>query len=75
MPVDRRDLPSDTIDEDWEATWIVGCGPGRCRRGEICDLPVQEWGKPHWGGDAVYAAPNYKNSYRVSDVDAEERAF
>jgi hypothetical protein len=53
--LDEIYLP-DTINEGWEAIWIVGCGPGRCRHGEICDLPVEEWGKPYWGGDAVYAA-------------------
>ena len=34
-------------DDGWDAIWIVGCGPRRCRRGEICDLPVEEWGEPH----------------------------
>jgi hypothetical protein len=35
----------ETIDEGWEAIWIVGCGPDRCRRDKICDLPVEEWGE------------------------------
>ena len=67
----------ETIDEGWEAIWIIGCGPDRCRRDEICDLPVEEWGKPYWGGDAVYAAVyDYdENPYPVSDVDAEEPPF
>ncbi len=34
----------DTIDEGWEAIWVVGCGPDRCRRDEICSLPVEERG-------------------------------
>jgi hypothetical protein len=63
------------IDEGWEAIWIVGCGPDRCRRDEICDLPVEEWGKPYWGGDAVYAAAHDDNPYLVHDVDAEEPPF
>lgn len=67
--------PSDHIDEGWEAIWIVGCGPDRCRRDEICDLPVEEWGKPYWGGDAVYAPAADENPYSVSDVDAEEPPF
>jgi hypothetical protein len=45
--IDEIYLP-EIIDEGWEATWIVGCGPGRCRRDEICDLPVEEWGEPYW---------------------------
>jgi hypothetical protein len=45
----------DSVDEGWDAIWIVGCGPDRCRRHEICNLPVEEWGEPHWGGEAVFA--------------------
>jgi hypothetical protein len=35
--IDEIHLP-DTIDEGWEAIWIVGCGPDRCRatRSPIC---------------------------------------
>jgi hypothetical protein len=75
MPADQIYLPG-TINEGWEAIWIVGCGPDRCRRDEICDLAVEEWGKPYWGGDAVYAAAaDDENPYLVSNVDAEEPPF
>ncbi|MCZ8377648.1 hypothetical protein O6P37_02105 [Mycobacterium sp. CPCC 205372] len=36
------------VDPECDAIWIIGCGPGRCRRSEICDLPIEEWGEPHW---------------------------
>jgi hypothetical protein len=72
--IDEIYLP-EGIDEGWEAIWIVGCGRGRCRHGEICDLPVEEWGKPYWGGDAVYAAVRDENPCLVSDVDADEPPF
>jgi hypothetical protein len=36
------------IDEGWDAIWIVGCGPDRCRKEEICKLSVYEWGDPYW---------------------------
>jgi hypothetical protein len=77
MPADQIYLP-ETIDEGWEAIWIVGCGPDRCRRDEICDLPVEEWGKPHWRDYAVYGAAVHdddENPYLLSDVDAEEPYF
>jgi hypothetical protein len=54
----------DSVDEGWDAIWIVGCGPDRCRRDEICNLPVEEWGPPHWAdttvfsGDDSFNAPN-----------------
>jgi hypothetical protein len=41
------------IDEGWDAIWVVGCGSDRCRRDEICNLPVEEWGEPHWVGEGV----------------------
>jgi hypothetical protein len=41
------------VDEGWDGIWIVGCGPNRCRRDEICNLPVEEWGEPHWSGEAL----------------------
>ena len=66
------------LNEGWEAIWIVGCGPGRCRRDAICDLSVEEWGEPHWRDYAVYAAAVHdddENPYLVSDVDAEEPFF
>jgi hypothetical protein len=65
------------IDEGWEAIWIIACGPDRCRRDEIPNLPVEEWGSPYWGGgDAVYAAADDgENPYLVPDVDAEEPPF
>lgn len=63
------------IDEGWEGIWIVGCGPDRCRRDEICDLPAEEWGQPYFGGRAVYAAADDENPYLVPDVDAEEPPF
>lgn len=44
------------VDEGWDAIWVVGCGADRCRRDEICNLPVEEWGSPHWRGEAVFAA-------------------
>jgi hypothetical protein len=72
--IDEIYLP-DGINEGWEAIWIVGCGPDRCRRDEICDLPVEEWGKPYWDGDAIYAAAADENPYSVSDGDAEEPPF
>jgi hypothetical protein len=72
--IDEIYLP-ETINEGLEAIWIVGCAAGRCRRDEICDLPVEDWGEPHWGGDAVYAAAAAENPYPVSDVDAEEPPF
>ena len=43
------------VDEGWDAIWIVGCGPDRCRRDEICNQPVEEWGAPHWPDQAVFA--------------------
>lgn len=45
----------DYVDEGWDAIWIVGCGPDRCRRDEICNLPVEEWGAPHWADETVLA--------------------
>ena len=47
--------------------------PGRCRQGEICDLPVEEWGKPYWGGAAVH--DDDENPYPISDVETEEPLF
>lgn len=70
--LDEIYLP-ETINEGWEAIWIVGCGPGRCRRDEICDLPVEEWGEPHWRCAAV--ADDDEDPYPVCDVDADEPPF
>ena len=36
---------------------------------------MEEWGKPYWGGDAVYAAARDENPYLVTNVDAEEPRF
>jgi hypothetical protein len=62
--LDEFYLP-DSFDEGWDAIYIVGCGPDRCRRDEICNLPVEEWGPPHWvnttvfpGVDDSFNAPN-----------------
>jgi hypothetical protein len=44
----------DFVDEGWDAIWIVGCGSDRCRRDEICNLPVEEWGAPYWGDTTVF---------------------
>ena len=44
------------VDEGWDAIWVVGCGPERCRRDEICNLPVEEWGSPHWAGETAFLA-------------------
>lgn len=44
----------DFVDEGWDAFWIVGCGPDRCRRDEICNRPVEEWGAPHWADRTVF---------------------
>ncbi|CPR10491.1 hypothetical protein BN971_01880 [Mycobacterium bohemicum DSM 44277] len=44
----------DFVDEGWDAIWIVGCGPDRCRRNEICNLPIEEWGPPHWADKTVF---------------------
>jgi hypothetical protein len=46
MPADQIYLP-ETINEGWEAIWSVGCGPGRCRSDDMCNLPVEAWGEPH----------------------------
>jgi hypothetical protein len=51
--LDEVYLQRDWIDEGWDAIWIVGCGPDRCRRDEICNLAVEEWGEPFWGMRAV----------------------
>jgi hypothetical protein len=51
--LDEVYLP-DSVDEGWDAIFIVGCGPDRCRRDEICDLPVEEWGAPHWADPTVF---------------------
>ena len=48
--------------DGWDAIWIVGCGPGACRRGEICDLPVEEWGEPYFERDRR-SAPDANDSY------------
>jgi hypothetical protein len=64
-----------SIDEGWEAIWIVGCGPDRCRRDKICDLPVEEWGEPHWGSDPGYEVADDENPYLVGNVDADEPPF
>jgi len=37
--------------DGWDAIWIVGCGPQGCRRCEVCDLPVEEWGEPYFERD------------------------
>jgi hypothetical protein len=60
------------IDEGWEAIWIVGCGPDCCRRDEIPNLPVEEWGEPYWGGEAVYAGTGDQDPYLVADYDTDE---
>jgi hypothetical protein len=39
-------------------------------RDEIPNLPVEEWGEPHWGGEAVYAGD--QDPYLVADYDADE---
>jgi hypothetical protein len=44
------------VHEGWDAIWIVGCGPDRCRGDEICNQPVAEWGEPHWHDHAVFPA-------------------
>lgn len=38
-------------DSGCDAIWIVGCGPRHCRVCEIPELPVAEWGEPHWKRD------------------------
>jgi hypothetical protein len=76
MPADRRYLPprddQSGVGDDLGSSGVTRPVP----HGEICDLPVEEWGKPYWGGDAVYAAAtDDENPYRVSDVDADEPPF
>jgi hypothetical protein len=63
------------IDEGWEGIWIVGCGPARCRREDICELPMEEWGEPHWGGEAAYASTADENRTAVADVYDEGPPF
>jgi len=36
----------DSVDEGWDAIWIVGCGPDRCRRDEICKPGTSSPGPP-----------------------------
>ncbi len=36
---------------------------------------MEEWGKPYWGGDVVYADVRDENPCLVSGIDAEERPF
>jgi hypothetical protein len=50
---------SDSVDEGWDAFYIVGCGPDRCRHAEIGALPVEEWGAPYWArADGPDVTPN-----------------
>ena len=46
----------------WDGIWIVGCGPQGCRRSEICDLPVEEWGEPYFERDRR-STPDTNDSY------------
>ena len=71
MSADQICLP-ETIDEGWEAIWIVGCGPDHRRREEICDLPAEERGEPHWGGEAVYASASDQDPYLVANYETDE---
>jgi len=64
------------VDEGWDAIWVVGCGPERCRRDEICNLPVEEWGSPHWAGEAAFPAAEYSGDAPESEpVDCGWASF
>jgi hypothetical protein len=64
----------DIVHEGWDAIFIVGCGPDRCRRDEICNLPVEEWGAPHWADDTT-VSPGVEDSCNAPGSEQAFRAF
>ncbi|MGZ4524858.1 MAG: hypothetical protein ACXVX7_00075 [Mycobacterium sp.] len=71
----------DFVDEGWEAIWIVGCGPEHCRKDEICNLSVEEWGAPHWSDQAIFPGADescgeaFNGYFFPPDVVAAAREF
>ena len=63
------------FDEGWDAIWIIECGPERCRRNEICNLPVQEWGEPHWVGNASFPALTTSSTHPTANWRMSHPSF
>jgi hypothetical protein len=64
----------DSVNEGWDATCYIKCGPDRCRRDDICDPAAEESGSLHWADTTVF--PGVDDSFNAPNSElADEPPF